>query len=781
MAGLGAQQAPGTTLQEYNASQLTGGVSTTIGALVGGYKRGPVGPNLVTAGSIFTTNYGPLDTSWGFAGVSALAFLSNANQLWFNRVVDAATCTYSSADVFNGSNALGVNNYTYILPSYNLDLAYEKAATGNSNELLGYTLYLNSPLASGAQVTITATVPNSTDTGETTLTIGPITYASSSDATMTALANAISTAFNNYGIPTTSAAINATSSTTCTSIRTLVDYSGFNSEYISFVATVANSTSTLTIDNDDLFQVFARDPGAFGNSIGVNITNANTSAPPQLTLNISLSNVSHGLTIVGSINYNGHVASISASGSTAALAAQNLINTVTNTYGGIATGIYSISGVSPTLSIVLYAPAYGVTWTVGNTSFVATDTTSSSSLSISVVNAANSTYNYFTLNVYLSGSSTPVESFIVSLAQQNNGFGYQQFIEDVINVGTQFSPSNYIRVVYTAAGGTTNPAGNVTPSFLSGITTSNSSPIVFLGGGQDGIQPTDADIITGWQQFASTDAYSIDILINAGYTDVAVQQEMIYLAQTRQDCFAVLDMPPNLQTPSSAAANYVGSTLGINSSYGAIYTPDVQILDTANNQLIYVPPSGYIAGQYALTDKNYAVWFSAAGNIRGVLNNVVGLYTTYDAGDRSLLASYNINTIKASRSGSGNVIWDVLTLSTPMSLLSYVSIRRTFLYLEQSILNVLDSYVFDNITTQTEFLVTQAINNFLQPILNQQGISNFYVLCNQVNNSANTIDAGQLNVSVYIVPVVPARVIALKAIVTPNSVSFQELISNGIF
>jgi phage tail sheath protein FI len=258
-----------------------------------------------------------------------------------------------------------------------------------------------------------------------------------------------------------------------------------------------------------------------------------------------------------------------------------------------------------------------------------------------------------------------------------------------------------------------------------------------------------------------------------------VQQEMVSLAETRQDCFAVLDMPPNDQTVE-AAITYVGSTLGVNSSYAAIYTPDVQVLDTANNQLIYAPPSGYIAGQYAYTDQNYAVWFSAAGYIRGVLNNVVGLYETYDSGDRTTLASYNINTIKASTSGSGNVIWDVLTLSSPLSLLSYVSVRRTFIYLEQSIIQVLNSYVFDNITSQTEFLITQAINNFLQPIMNAQGITNFYVLCNSVNNTANTIDNATLNVAVYIIPVVPARVIALTAIVTPNSISFQELISNGI-
>jgi phage tail sheath protein FI len=212
-----------------------------------------------------------------------------------------------------------------------------------------------------------------------------------------------------------------------------------------------------------------------------------------------------------------------------------------------------------------------------------------------------------------------------------------------------------------------------------------------------------------------------------------------------------------------------------------LYTPDVYILDTTNNQYIYVPPSGYVGGQFAYNDQNYAVWFSPAGLQRGVLPNVVSLRVTYDAGDRATLAAAQVNPIKAARNGSGNVIWDVWTLSTPLSLLSYVSIRRTFIYLEQSILTALEADVFANITPQTEFLITQAINAFLQPILNQQGITNFLVLCNNTNNPANLTDEGELVVTVYIVPVVPARIIALRTVITPNSVSFSELISQGIF
>ena len=777
----GASQAAGVTLQEVNASQLTGGVSTTVGAIVGGYKRGPIGPNLVTSGSQWSTNYGPLDTSWGYFGVSGQAALSNMNQLWANRVVDAATCCYAAADVFNGSNALGNNNFTYITPGNNLNLSYANANTANSNELLTFTFYINSPLASGATVNIGCTVPNASGSAGQALSIPAVTFATNNDTTMTNVANAIATALNNYGIPCTATAINATNSNTCVTIQVLVAYTAGNAQYLTFTPSVTNSSVVMSLQPGDLFQVFARDPGAYGNSIGVNITNANTAAPPQIGLNITLTNPAHSLSIAGSITYNNKTINLSASATSASGAAQALLNKVITTFGGIANGVYALSGSgSNTLAILLYAPAYGASWSVGSTPFTATDITASSSLTISTSANANSTYNYFTLNVYLSGSTTPVETFQVSLNNQVNGFGYQQFIEQVVNVGTSASPSNYIRVVYSAAGGSTNTTGNVTPSFMSGTVASNSSPIVFLGGGQDGIQPTDAEIVAGWQAFSSTDAYQLNILINGGYTDVVVQQEIVALAAARQDCFAILDMPPNLQN-TQAAINYVGTTLGVNSSYAAIYTPDLQVLNPVNNQLMYVPPSGYIASQYALTDTNYAVWFSAAGTVRGVLNNVVGLYITYGPGDRSAMAPYNINTIKASRGGSGNVIWDVLTLSTPMSLLSYVSIRRTFLYLEQSILRAVSAYVFDNITTQTEFLITQSINSFLQPILNQQGISNFYVLCNSVNNTANTVDSGVLNVTVYIVPVVPARVIALKAVVTPNSVSFQELISQGVF
>jgi uncharacterized protein len=781
MSGSGAQQGAGLTLQEVNVPIPVTGVSTTKGAIVAAFNQGPVGPNIVTSTTSFTTQYGPIDLSVGFGHISSLAFLSTSNFLTVNRVVDAETCCYASLDVFNGSNALGTNNFTYLTPATNLTLPFENAATANANELLTYTIYASGgPLTTGSSVTISIDIPNEEGDGATSITVGPVAFSQNNDTTMQNIASAISLALNNAGILCTATAINSTDGTTCQTIQVLIDFTAENEEFIAFTNfVVSGSTVVMQEQNNDLFQVFALNPGSFGNNIGIQITTAQTAPPPQITLNTTLTNAEDGLVISGFISFNNATFSVSASGSSAEITAKNFINALTDQFGGVSTGVFSITGnQNPTLTIIMYAPTFGSTWVVGNGGFKVTDITTSTILSSTTAVNSNSNFNNFVLNVFVNGATTPTESFTVSLQQQVDGFGNQQFIEDVVNTGVSGAPSQYIQVVYTGA--SSNPAGNVTPSFITGLNTGNTSPIVLLGGGQDGLQPTNAEIVNGWNAMSSTEEFAMNILINSGNTATAVAQAMVNLAATRQDCFAVLDIPQNMQNADAATA-YVGSTLGINSSYGAIYAPWLQILDTVNNQLVFVPPSGYVAAQYALTDKNFAVWLSAAGPVRGVLNNVLALQTVYDVGDRALLASFNINAIKAARNGSGNMIFDVLTLSTPLSLLSYVSIRRTFIFLEQSILTALETYLFDNITPQTEFLVTQAINGFLQPIQNQQGISNFFVLCNTTNNTANTTDGGVLNITVYIVPVVPARVIALKAVVTPASVSFSELISQGIF
>lgn len=74
---------------EQDLSQAIAGVSTSIGAIVGASKRGPIYRRLMTDSDQYTQKYGQPDASVSFMGYCSLAFLEEANQLWVRRVVGA--------------------------------------------------------------------------------------------------------------------------------------------------------------------------------------------------------------------------------------------------------------------------------------------------------------------------------------------------------------------------------------------------------------------------------------------------------------------------------------------------------------------------------------------------------------------------------------------------------------------------------------------------------------------------------------------------------------------
>ena len=60
---------------------------------------------------------------------------------------------------------------------------------------------------------------------------------------------------------------------------------------------------------------------------------------------------------------------------------------------------------------------------------------------------------------------------------------------------------------------------------------------------------------------------------------------------------------PSANQAVQSAINYRNNSLNLNTSYAAIYTPDVLIQDQYTSQQLYIPPSGYVAAVYARTDK----------------------------------------------------------------------------------------------------------------------------------------------------------------------------------
>ena len=78
-----------TYWEEQDLSQAIAGVSTSIGAIVGASKKGPIGKRKVTTVEEFNSKYGEPDAQIAFLGHCSIAFLQESNELWVNRVVGA--------------------------------------------------------------------------------------------------------------------------------------------------------------------------------------------------------------------------------------------------------------------------------------------------------------------------------------------------------------------------------------------------------------------------------------------------------------------------------------------------------------------------------------------------------------------------------------------------------------------------------------------------------------------------------------------------------------------
>ena len=406
-------------------------------------------------------------------------------------------------------------------------------------------------------------------------------------------------------------------------------------------------------------------------------------------------------------------------------------------------------------------------------------------VSISAVNASN---YQFTITVYelVNGAYQVVETWAnVSRVTGLNGYGQQQYFVTAIN-----GFSNYIYVADS------NLASSVLPK---ATPTNANGPIpLAMANGSNGSPVTDAQLGgpigsgIGWDRFSSPENVDVRILIGAGAggplgpggtSTIATQSVMLGIAQYRKDCIAIFDVPQSYCTNSTTVVNWATNIQNFNSSYCALYAPWVQIYDSYNATLVWLPPSGYVASQFAYNDYVANVWYAPAGLNRGVLN-VLGVSPVWVQGDRDLLYANGVNPIQTFR-GEGNVIWGQKTQEAVPSAINRVNVRRLLITLEKAIAIGLRSFVFEPNSSDTQFRIVAMCESYLDQLSaagafqTNLGDKGYKVVCNNTNNSPAVIDANQLNVDIYVKPSRAAEFIQLQVIVTPTGATFNELIANG--
>jgi hypothetical protein len=290
--------------------------------------------------------------------------------------------------------------------------------------------------------------------------------------------------------------------------------------------------------------------------------------------------------------------------------------------------------------------------------------------------------------------------------------------------------------------------------------------------------------LLGIETFANPESTNINVFATGGIDlvnhDNLVENAINMVQYQRADSIYITTMPDyNMFTPDAGdsinnilpqeAVDNLNQT-GIDSNYTATYYPWILVRDTVNNTQIYLPPTGEVCRNLALTDNIAFPWFASAGYTRGLVNSVKAR-TKLTQEDRDTLYQGRINPI-ATFSDVGTVIWGNKTLQVADSALNRLNVRRLLLQARKLISAVAVRLLFE----QNDQIVRQqfldSVNPILDAIRRDRGLYDFRVT---VSSSPEDLDRNTLNGKIYLKPTRALEFINIEFLITPTGASFENI------
>jgi hypothetical protein len=212
-----------------------------------------------------------------------------------------------------------------------------------------------------------------------------------------------------------------------------------------------------------------------------------------------------------------------------------------------------------------------------------------------------------------------------------------------------------------------------------------------------------------------------------------------------------------------------------NTSYACVYANYIKLYDDFSGLFTYSPPSGFVAAKMASTDAQLGPWGAPAGFERGTLPLALDLAFVPNQRQRDDLYNISINPI-ASFPDQGIVVFGQKTLLKKPSAFDRINVRRNFLYLEKATKSVMKFFIFENNTLFTRTQVVNTLSPFFERVKQADGLTDYLIVCDDRNNTAEVIDNNELIVDIYIKPVRTAEFIRINFYATRTDANFEELI-----
>lgn len=297
-----------------------------------------------------------------------------------------------------------------------------------------------------------------------------------------------------------------------------------------------------------------------------------------------------------------------------------------------------------------------------------------------------------------------------------------------------------------------------------------------LSGGSRGTI-TNNDIIRGYTIVSDPDAVDISLVISGpGGADVA-NHLIDNVALKRKDCCIFLSPPK-----SACVDNSGGEVEDILSYRGVITSSDYAFMDSAwkyqydkyNDTYRWIPLNADIAGLCARTDSQLDPWYSPAGPNRGTIRNIVKLSWNPSKNDRDAIYVKGVNPIVTFQ-GEGTILYGDKTLLARPSAFDRINVRRLFITIEKTIARASRSVLFEFNDSFSRAQFLSIVEPFLRDIQGRRGIADFSVVCDERNNTSETIERNEFIADIYIRPIRSINFIQLNFIAVRAGVSFSEI------
>jgi phage tail sheath protein FI len=308
---------------------------------------------------------------------------------------------------------------------------------------------------------------------------------------------------------------------------------------------------------------------------------------------------------------------------------------------------------------------------------------------------------------------------------------------------------------------------------------------VSLANGADAA-PTDANLETAYGLFNNKDLINVNLILT-GAADPTLQNYIITsLAMPgsvggtgRGDCVAFVSPPQaavvnNTGSEVSAIQTWLTS-LNAYSSYAVADSGWKYMFDKYNNVYRWVPLNGDIAGLCVFTDSVRDPWFSPAGFNRGTIKNCIKLAWNPNQAQRDTLYPQGVNPV-VTFPGQGTILYGDKTLQNKPSAFDRINVRRLFIVLETAISQAAQASLFELNDDFTRAQFVSMVTPFLRDVQGRRGITDFKVVCDTTNNTAQVIDTNQFVGDIYIKPARSINYIQLNFVAVATGVDFSTVV-----